>query len=114
MGNLFGSIPHSDIVKICSDIYDDFTSILNCDKTFWINLVKFCIFENILYNDKDYFLQVKGIPMGNSFSSAFTTLFLFYYETNFINHNVTFFRYYDDIIVFNRDSFENISFFYLS
>ena len=55
--NLFGSIPHRDIVKVCSDIYDDFNSILNCDKSYWINLVKFCIFENNLYNGKDYFLQ---------------------------------------------------------
>ena len=84
--NLFGSIPHSNIIKVCSDIYDDFSSILDCDKSFWINLVKFCIFENVLYNGKDYFLQVKGIPMGCSFSSAFANIFLFYYETNFIKY----------------------------
>ena len=46
--NLFGSILHSDIVKVCSDIYEDFSSILNCDKSFWIILVNFCIFENVL------------------------------------------------------------------
>ena len=50
--NLFGSIPHSDIVKVCSNIYDDFCSVLNCDKSFWINLVKFCIFKTILYDVK--------------------------------------------------------------
>ena len=53
--NLFSSIPRSDIVKVCSDVYNNFSSILNCDKSFWINLVKFCIFENVLYNGRDYF-----------------------------------------------------------
>ena len=48
--NLFGSIPHSDIIKISSDGYDDFSSNLNCDKSLWIDLVEFCIFENVLYN----------------------------------------------------------------
>ena len=57
--NLFGSIPYSNIVKVCSDIYDDFSSITNNDKSFWTNLVKFCIFENTLYNGKDY------LPMGH-------------------------------------------------
>ena len=47
--------------------------------------------------------------MGSSFSSAFANVFLFYYETNFIKHNINFFRYIDDIIVFNCDNFEDIS-----
>ena len=72
-------------------------------------LVKFCISENIFYNDKDYFLQVKDIPRAWSFSSSFANIFLFYYETNFIKYNVNFFRYIDDIMVFNCDNFEDIS-----
>ena len=64
------------IVKVCSNIYDDFCSVLNCNKSFWINLVKVCIFKSVLYNGKDYFLQDKGIPMGSSFSSAFTNILL--------------------------------------
>ena len=60
------------------------------------------------YNGKDYFLQAKGIPMGCSFFSSFANIFLFNYETNFY-HNINFFRYIDDIIVFNCDNFENIS-----
>ena len=63
--NLFGSTLHCNVVKVCGNIYDDYCSVLNCNNLFWINIVKFCIFENILYNDKDYFLQVKGIPMGS-------------------------------------------------
>ena len=47
--------------------------------------------------------------MGSSFSSAFANIFLFYHETNFIKHNINFFRYIDDIIVFNCDNFEDIS-----
>ena len=60
--NLFGSIPHSNIVKVCSDIYvyDDFSSILNCDKSFWINLVKFCIFENVFIIVKIIFYRLKA------------------------------------------------------
>ena len=42
--NLFLTIPHRDIVKVCSDIYGDFNSILNCDKSYWINLVQFCMY----------------------------------------------------------------------
>ena len=72
-------------------MYNDFCSVLNCDKFLWINLVKFCIFENVLYNGKDYFLQVKGIPMGSSFPSAFANVFQLHYETNFIKHNNYFF-----------------------
>ena len=34
--NLSGSIPHSDNIKVCSDMYDGFNSIFNCDKSFWI------------------------------------------------------------------------------
>ena len=34
--------------------------------------------------------------------------FLFYYDTNFMKHNINFFRYIDDIIVFNWDNFEDI------
>ena len=47
--------------------------------------------------------------MGNSFSGAFANVFLLYYETNFIKHNINFFRYINDIIVFNCDKFEDIS-----
>ena len=46
--------------------------------------------------------------MGSSFSSAFANIFLFYYKTNFIKHNINFFRCIDDIIVFNCDNFEDI------
>ena len=46
--------------------------------------------------------------MGSSFSGALANVFLFYYETNFIKHNINFFRYIDDIAVFNCDNFENI------
>ena len=68
---------------------------------FWINLVKFCTFENVLYKRKDNFLQIKFIPMGNLFSSAFHNIFLVYFETNLINHNINFFNYIDDVIVLN-------------
>ena len=47
--------------------------------------------------------------MGNSFSSPFANIFLFYYETNFIKHNINIFRYIKDIIVFNCDNFKKIS-----
>ena len=56
-------------------MYDDFGSVSNYHISFWINLDKFCIFENALYNGKDYFLQVKSIPMGNSFSSASANIY---------------------------------------
>ena len=46
--------------------------------------------------------------MGSSFSSAFGNIFLFSHKTNFIKHNINFFRYIDDIIVFNCDNFEDI------
>ena len=46
--------------------------------------------------------------MGSSFSRAFSNIFLFNYETNFINHSINFFRYIADIIGFNCDNFENI------
>ena len=32
--NLFGKITHSDVVKVCSDIFVDFSSISNCDNFF--------------------------------------------------------------------------------
>ena len=60
-------------------------------------------FENILCNGKDDFLQVKVMWGAQN-------IFLFYYETNFINHNINFFRYIDDITSFNCDNFESISF----
>ena len=82
---------------------------LNCDKSFWNNSVKFYIFENVLHNVKDYFWQFNGVSKGNSFSSAFVNIFLFYNETKLINYNIIFFRYIDDIIVFNCDNFESIS-----
>ena len=85
-------------------MHDDFCLVLNCDKYFCINLVKFYISENVLHNGKDFSLQVKSIPMSSSFSTAFANIFLFYYETNFINHNINFFRYIDDDIVLNFDS----------
>ena len=47
--------------------------------------------------------------MGNSFSSAFANIFLFYCEIIFIKHNINLFWYTDNIIVFNSDNFENIS-----
>ena len=49
--------------------------------------------------------------MGCCYSSAFANIFLFYYETNFIKYKVNYFRYIDDIIVFNCDNFEDISLF---
>ena len=47
--------------------------------------------------------------MGKRRSCAFVNIFLFYYETNFIKYKINFFRYIDDIIVFNCDNFEDIS-----
>lgn len=93
-------IPHDDVIKI----YKDFNSVLGCDQYFWINLVRFCIFGNILYNGKGYFLQIKGIPIGSSFSSAFANVFLYFYEKS-CKPNITAFRYIDDLIVFNCDIF---------
>ena len=55
-------------------------------------------------------MQVKYISTGRSFSNAFDNVFLFYYETNLINHIINFFTYFDDIKVFKCDNFENISF----
>ena len=72
-------------------------------------LIKFCVFENVLYNGKDYFLEVLGVLIENSFSSAFANIFLFYYEAKQINCSINFFRCIDDIIVFNYDNFESIS-----
>ena len=45
-----------------------------------------------------------GIP------SALPKIFLFYNEINFIKNNINFFRYLDNTVVLNCDSFENISF----
>ena len=53
--------------------------------------------------------MVKVIPMGSSFSGNFANIFLFYFETNFTKHNINFFRYIFDIIVFNCINFENNS-----
>ena len=54
-------------------------------------------------------LHAKGIGIGSSFSSVFDNVFLLNYETNLINHYMNFFRYINDIVVFNCDNFENIS-----
>ena len=36
--NLFNSIPLCGISKVYNNIYDEFRSVLNCDKSFWIYL----------------------------------------------------------------------------
>ena len=69
----------------------------------------YCIFKNVFCNGKDYLSQIKGKSMGSSFFSNLANIFLFYYETNFINQNINFFKYIDDIVIFNCDSVENIS-----
>ena len=101
--NLFGSIPHDLIMGVFENIYNEFRNILKCEKSYWMDLIKFCIFENVLYNGVDYFLQIKGIPMGTSFSSAFANLFLYYYEKDL--GDIILYRYIDDIIVINCEDF---------
>ena len=108
--NLFTSIPHNEIKNICETLFENYAHLFDCNKSYWINLVEFCIFENILFNGSFYLRQIKGIPMGNTFSSAFANLYLHYYENKYIetsNNNFLAYRYIDDIIVFNYEEFEN-------
>lgn len=55
-------------------ICDSFSHILKCEKEYWFNLIKLCIFENTLFNSKEYFLQNKGIP-----SSTLVRLLIYFY-----------------------------------
>ena len=54
--------------------------------------------------------NLNEVKWGTYIARAFANIFFFYYETNFFKNNISFFRYIDDIIVFNWDNFENISF----
>ena len=49
--------------------------------------------------------------MGISYSCAFTSVFLYFYDRNFVNYLTNFFLYVDDIIIFNRVNFKRIIFF---
>ena len=108
--NLFTSIPHNNIIEICKDIYNEFNEIIKCTKEFWLKIVGFCIFENILSDGTKFYKQAKGIPMGCSYSSLFANIFLYYYERKFlINNKIKIFRYVDDILVYDCNNFEDIS-----
>lgn len=108
--NLFGSIPHDEILKVSKFYYKKYKTVLNCKQNYWLNLIKFCIFENIASDGSNFYKQIKGIPMGSSFSSAFANLFLHYYESMYTKLlNLKGFRYIDDMIIFDETNFAEIA-----
>ena len=107
--NLFTSLPHNNMLDVFNSLFEEFRDLLNCSRDFWNSLISFCIFNNILFNGKDYHIQTKGIPMGSNYSSNFANLYLHYFENKaHNNHKIQALRYIDDVIVFNGNNFENV------
>ncbi|XP_071042668.1 uncharacterized protein, partial [Parasteatoda tepidariorum] len=107
--NLYTSIPHEKIIEICEGIYDKYLFDEKIDRFNWLDLCKFNLFENVLFNGLDFYKQIIGIPQGNSFSGAFANIFLHFFEAKFLEHKVlNAFRYIDDLILFNCDNYNFI------
>ena len=105
--SLFTNIPHRNILEVFDSIFEDFQGLLKCSRDEWFTLIKFCVFNNVLYNGRSYFLQNKGIPMGSSYCSSFANIYLYFFEIRAIkNFGVQAIRYIDDLCVFNGDNFD--------
>jgi hypothetical protein len=82
-----------------------------------INCINHIIDQNYITYKGEVFRQCIGIPMGTNFASDLANLFLHHYEHNYIDHLIhtnntqvaealsNMFRYQDDMIVFNDDSY---------
>lgn len=107
--NLFTSIPHNDLLQICSEIYNNYLDDVIICKDDWMDLCKFNIYENYVFNGLNFYKQQKGVPMGSSFSSIFADIYLHMYEKVYLNINeVQGFRFIDDLILFNVENFDFI------
>ena len=94
-------------MDIRDGLYDSYLSDCSTSKYDWLELCKFNIFENYVFNGIDFYKQVKGILMGNCFSSAFANIFLHTFEAKYIEtSNIKDFRYIDDLIIFDQDNLD--------
>ncbi|XP_042913575.2 thrombin inhibitor hemalin-like, partial [Parasteatoda tepidariorum] len=59
--NSYASIPHGKIIEICDGIYDRYLFNEKIDKSNWLDLFKFNLSENVLYNGLDFYKQIIGI-----------------------------------------------------
>lgn len=106
--NLYTSIPHDNLIDICN-FYFKYLEESNINREDWLDLCRVNIKENFLFNGISFYKQIKGIPMGNSFSSAFANIFLHFYEFKYLNkYNINAFRYIDDLIIFDFENFEDL------
>lgn len=113
--NLFTSIPHGNLINICSEIYDYYLTGENIVKDYWMELCRVNIFENYLFNGVNFYRQIKGISMGISYSSAFANIFLHYHEKLYLlNHEVFGFRYIDDLLIYGDIDFDTLNNIYIS
>lgn len=105
--NLFTNIPISDLHQVLVKVFDIIgADSLNISRDFFIDLCRFCLYNNYVCTGNKIYLQINGIGMGTSYSSTAANLFLFYYEFNFCSKPNNFIarRYIDDVIVFNLNS----------
>jgi hypothetical protein len=105
--NLFTNIPISELLDVVLNLFDEVEEEMQLERNYFLDLCKFCFFNNYIYTGSDFYLQINGIGMGTSYSSTAANLFLFFYESNYTACN-SFrffpFRYIDDILIFNFDS----------
>ena len=71
-------------------------------KNEWMDICRFNIHENYVFNGFNFYKQRNDVSKGNSFSSLFADIYLHMYERSYLNANDVFgLSYIDDLILFN-------------
>lgn len=101
--DLFNNIYLSDLSDIINSMFCLYQNQLTLpdkvDANYFKTLTNFIIFKNYLLQNDTIYLQKVGIPQGGCTSSILADLYLYHYESNFMNNDILLYRYIDDIIL---------------
>jgi hypothetical protein len=98
--DLFNSINLDDLHSIILNLYEryDLPEFITYNR--YKSLLQLVLKETYLYNGREIYKQIHGIPMGGGCSSILADIYLHNYETGTsLLNEVKFFRYVDDILV---------------
>ena len=117
---LYTTLPHGDLIRCIVALFNKYFTAdivitfenkkIVVTKSKFVEILKFCIFNNFIFFDDKIYRQVVGIPMGANYSPNLANLYLHFYESKFMNINRNeniliynfIFRYIDDLLAVNN------------
>ena len=112
--SLYTNIPIDGAINSITQLFKTFPDASRPDNVI-LNLLKIILYNNDFYFNNEYFLQKKGVAMGQCFAPSVANLYLFLWENQLSNlfnkFPIIWYRYIDDIFCIWESSIDNLHLF---